>query len=281
MFAGGAGRLALAIAAVAVLVAIAGLILLAIAIRNFFRDDPRFRITTSSSIQIMGNSQVTRPELLSVFGSDLGRNIFFIPLAERRASLEQLPWVEHATVMRLLPDQLRIAIVERTPVAFVRQGNTRGLFENRGVVSILTGEPEYLDPLGEETPDGWIVTGYPVDSLTDPANKAFIDAYKAKYNDRPKMGSVVGYALINAIVAGIKKTGAVDSEKLAEGFAGADFGTPFGNASWRTIDHQSTLGTYVGKTALKDDKPTMVDWRYVDGISALPPDAEVKKMRPA
>ena len=164
---------------------------------------------------------------------------------------------------------------------FVRQGNTRGLFENRGVVSILTGEPEYLDPLGEETPDGWIVTGYPVDSLTDPANKAFIDAYKAKYNDRPKMGSVVGYALINAIVAGIKKTAVVDSEKLAEGFAGADFGTPFGNASWRTIDHQSTLGTYVGKTALKDDKPTMVDWRYVDGISALPPDAEVKKMRPA
>ena len=121
-------------AAAAVVFAIGGLVLLAIGIRNFFRDDPRFRIASSSSIQIMGNSQVTRPELLSVFGSDLGRNIFFIPLAARRAALEQLPWVEHATVMRLLPDQLRVAIVERTPVAFVRQGSTIGLVDAHGVL---------------------------------------------------------------------------------------------------------------------------------------------------
>ncbi len=146
---------------------------------------------------------------------------------------------------------------------------------------MLTGEPEYLNPLGDETPDGWIVTGYPVTSLTDPANKAFIDAYKAKYNELPKMGSVVGYALINAIVAGIKQTGSIDTEKLADGFGGTSFATPFGSAIWRALDHQSTLGTYVGKTALKDGQGTMVDWRYVDGAAALPPDAEVRKMRPA
>jgi cell division protein FtsQ len=114
--------------------AIALLVWLGIAIRNFFRDDSRFRIASSTSIQIMGNSQVTRPELLSVFGSDLGRNIFFIPLAARRTALEQLPWVEHAAVMRLLPDQLRVAVVERTPVAFVRQGNTIGLIDAHGVL---------------------------------------------------------------------------------------------------------------------------------------------------
>ena len=125
------GRIA---AAAGVVIAMGALVVLAVVIRNFFRDDPRFRIATSSSIQIMGNSQVTRSELLSVFGSDLGRNIFFIPLGERRAALEQLPWVEHATLMRLLPDQLRIAIVERTPVAFVRQGNTIGLVDAHGVL---------------------------------------------------------------------------------------------------------------------------------------------------
>ena len=69
-----------------------------------------------------------------MFGSDLGRNIFYIPLAQRRAALEKLPWVEHATVMRLLPDQLRIAIAERTPVAFVRQGSTIGLVDAHGVL---------------------------------------------------------------------------------------------------------------------------------------------------
>ena len=125
------GRVA---AATGLVFAIAALVLLAILVRNFFRDDARFRIATSSSIQVMGNSQVTRSELLSVFGSDLGRNIFFIPLGERRAALEQLPWVQDATVMRLLPDQLRISIVERTPVAFVRQGNTIGLVDAQGVL---------------------------------------------------------------------------------------------------------------------------------------------------
>ena len=122
------------LAATAGVGALAVLVVLAIGIRNFFRDDPRFRIVSSSSIQIMGNTQVTRPELLSVFGSDLGRNIFFIPLAERRAALERLPWVEHATVMRLLPDQLRVAIVERTPIAFVRHGSTIGLVDAHGVL---------------------------------------------------------------------------------------------------------------------------------------------------
>jgi cell division protein FtsQ len=126
-----AGRMG---AAAAVVFAIGALLLLAIGVRNFFRDDPRFRIASSSSIQIMGNSQVTRSELLSVFGSDLGRNIFFIPLSARRASLEDLPWVEHATVMRLLPDQLRVAIVERKPVAFVRHGNAIGLVDAHGVL---------------------------------------------------------------------------------------------------------------------------------------------------
>ncbi len=125
------GRIA---AATAVVLALGLLFLLAIGIRNFFRDDPRFRIATSSSIQIMGNSQVTRPELLSVFGSDLGRNIFYIPLHHRRTALEQLPWVEHATVMRLMPDQLRVSIIERTPVAFVRQGNAIGLVDANGVL---------------------------------------------------------------------------------------------------------------------------------------------------
>jgi branched-chain amino acid transport system substrate-binding protein len=163
---------------------------------------------------------------------------------------------------------------------FVRQGNTRGLFEGRGVVSVLTGEPEYLDPLGEETPEGWIVTGYPVDSVTDPANTAFIDAYKKKFGERPKMGSVVGYALIRAIAAGIAQAGDTTTDAMADkGFPGAGFDTPFGHATWRAIDHQSTLGTYVGRTALKDGRGVMADWRYVDGASALPSDEVVKQLR--
>ncbi len=186
-----------------------------------------------------------------------------------------------AALAQAKPDAILNATFGPDLTNFVRQGNTRGLFEGRGVVSVLTGEPEYLDPLGDETPQGWIVTGYPVDSVTDPANKAFIEAYKARFNELPKMGSVVGHALIGSIVAGIAKAGSTETEKMADGFAGASFDTPFGKAAWRALDHQATLGTYVGKTALKNGKGTMVDWRYVDGAAALPSDEEVRKLRPA
>ena len=105
-----------------------------IATRNFFERDPRFRIESSDAIQTIGNSQLTREQLLSVFGSDIGRNIFHVPMAERRAELEQIPWVEHATVMRILPNQLRVAVRERTPVAFVRIGDQIQLVDAAGVI---------------------------------------------------------------------------------------------------------------------------------------------------
>jgi cell division protein FtsQ len=125
-----AGRI---VAASLLVLALALLVFTGIAIRNFFRDDPRFRIASPAAIQIMGNSQVTRPELLSVFAADLGHNIFSVPLSQRHAALEQLPWVEHATLMRLLPDQLRVSVVERIPIAFVRQGNSIELIDANGV----------------------------------------------------------------------------------------------------------------------------------------------------
>lgn len=164
---------------------------------------------------------------------------------------------------------------------FVRQGNTRGLFERRSVVSLLTGEPEYLDPLGDETPEGWIVTGYPWDTLDTPEHGAFAKAYRGKFAESPKCGSVVGYALVRSIIAGLHKAGNVETEAMVEGFRGAQFDTPFGRASYRAVDHQATVGAYVGTLAVKDGRGTMKDWRYVDGATVLPGDDEVRKMRPA
>jgi cell division protein FtsQ len=103
-------------------------------VRNHVLHDPHFVIPTSDSIQIAGNSHLTRAQLLSVFGEDVDRNIFTIPLTSRRAELESLPWVEHATVMRLLPNHVSVSIVERTPVAFVRQGTQIGLVDANGVL---------------------------------------------------------------------------------------------------------------------------------------------------
>jgi len=121
------------------------------AMRRLAFTDPRFSVPGSQQIALEGNRHLSRAQVLSVFGADLERNIFRVDLAERRADLERLPWVEHATVMRLLPDQLRVRIVERTPVAFVRQGTQIGLVDASGVLLDMpasdAGDPQYSFPV--------------------------------------------------------------------------------------------------------------------------------------
>ena len=164
---------------------------------------------------------------------------------------------------------------------FVREGTTRGIFKNRTVVSLLTGEPEYLDPLKGDAPVGWIVTGYPWSKIKTPEHMAFLDAYQKKFNTYPRLGAVVGYTTIKSLAAGIAKAGSTDTEKLVAAFKGLKVDSPFGPFHFRAIDHQATMGCYVGKIALENGKGTMTDFKYVDGASVMPPDAEVKKMRPA
>ncbi|HZY60996.1 MAG TPA: FtsQ-type POTRA domain-containing protein [Edaphobacter sp.] len=125
------GKLALALM-VAALAAVA--LGAAILVKRAVMHDPHFMIQSASSIEIQGNAHLTRDELVNIFGQDVERNIFYVSLAQRQAELQQLPWVEHATVMRLLPNRLRVSIVERTPVAFVRQGNQIGLVDRNGVL---------------------------------------------------------------------------------------------------------------------------------------------------
>lgn len=179
------------------------------------------------------------------------------------------------------PDAIFNVLFAGDLAKFVREGNTRGVFKNRPVVSLLSGEPEYLDPLKDEAPVGWIVTGYPQDKINTPEHKAFRDAYMKKFNDYPRLGSVVGYVTMKSLAAGIAKAGSTDTEKLVQAFADLKVDSPFGPFVYRASDHQATMGAYVGKIALENGKGTMTDFKYVDGVDVLPPDDEVKKLRPA
>src|SRR5436189_2005915 len=82
----------------------------------------RFRVDSSDHIEITGLENVTRSQVMEVIGGDIGRNIFFVPMAQRKKQLEQIPWVESASVMRFVPNRLRIEVQERTAIAFARSG---------------------------------------------------------------------------------------------------------------------------------------------------------------
>src|SRR5947208_4640515 len=180
------------------------------------------------------------------------------------------------------PDGIFSAMFGTGLAKFVRDGTTRGVFKNRLVVNLLAGEPEYLDPLKDEAPVGWIVTGYPWTEIKTPEHTAFVAAYQKRWNDYPRLGSIVGYDTMKSLAAGIAKAGSTDTEKLITAFRGLEVkGGPFGTFTYRAQDHQATVGAYVGKIALKDGKGTMSDFKYVDGASVMPTDDEVKKLRPA
>ncbi len=163
---------------------------------------------------------------------------------------------------------------------FVREGNTRGLFKDRKVVSLLTGEPDYLDPLGAEAPSGWIVTDYPWYSIDTLANEQFVAAYQVKYHDYSRLGSVVGYTAMMSLANSLKKARSRDADKLAAAFKGLRMDTPFGPIVYRRQDNRSTMGTYgrhdraQGRQGRDDLVPL-----YIDGASVQPSDDEVRKLR--
>jgi len=163
------GRIALGVLAALVLGALA---VAAAGLRFYLLHDERFLLASSAQIQITGDQHLTRAQVLSVFAGDLERNIFWISLPERRADLERLPWVQHATVMRLLPNHIRVAITERKPVAFVRQGTQIGLVDAGGVLLDMppdtAGDPAYSFP---------VLTGISADDPL-PVRAARMDVYR-------------------------------------------------------------------------------------------------------
>ena len=190
---------------------------------------------------------------------------------------------EVQAIERAKPDAIYNVTFGTDLAKFVRDGGDRGLFDGRNVYGLLTGEPEYLEPLGDEAPEGWFVTGFPWYGFEDGTpGKTFVDAYTEATGETPKIGSLVGYMTAQSIAAGIEAAGATDTESLVAAFEGLTVeNTPIGELTYREIDNQSTAGAWVGTTALEDGKGVMVDWEYKDPAPYMPSDEDITAMRPA
>jgi cell division protein FtsQ len=129
----------------AVILCVFGLV--AAALYHYGEQSWRFRIESSDNIEITGMQNVTRAQIMEVMGADIGRNIFFVPLAQQKAQLEQVPWVESASVMRFVPNRLKVEIHERTPVAFARVGPRIALIDAGGTLMELPRNHKYSFPV--------------------------------------------------------------------------------------------------------------------------------------
>jgi cell division protein FtsQ len=133
-------------------VALLALAILAVMGANLYRYGKhswRFRINSSDQIEVLGAKHVAHSQIMEVMGGDIGRNIFFVSLAQRKQQLEQIPWVESASVMRFVPNRLRVEIHERVPVAFARIGSHVSLIDAGGTLMELPsgGKFKYSFPV--------------------------------------------------------------------------------------------------------------------------------------
>ncbi len=186
-----------------------------------------------------------------------------------------------AAIEQARPDAIFSALFGGDLAKFVREGAIRGTFEGRTVLSLLTGEPEWLYPLGEEVPEGWIVTGYPWEQIDDPAHVAFVEAYQARFDgEAPRLASLLGYSIGYTIRDMLEEAGSTDREAMITALETIEVATPQGPVRFRASDNQATAGAWVGKLTMGDGNlGTMTDWRYADGTDYLLPEADVLAVR--
>jgi branched-chain amino acid transport system substrate-binding protein len=181
------------------------------------------------------------------------------------------------------PEAVYVSLFGSDWIAFAREGNKRGLFQSAFFVGILLGEPEYVEPLKLEAPEGMLVTGYPWYDIQRPAHKVFVANFLKRAGRTPVEGSLVGYVTFLSIFQAIRKAGSTETEKLVTALEGLRVETPIGPIAYRPFDHESTMGAWVGTTKLDRRRGVggMVNWEYVPGDRVLPSEAEVRKMREA
>ncbi|MEK1930504.1 MAG: ABC transporter substrate-binding protein [Pararhizobium sp.] len=165
-------------------------------------------------------------------------------------------------------------------IAFLREAKARGYYDKVKVVSVQAGLPEWLNSFGTEAPVGWITNGLPYSEIDTPQMKEFVRLYRAKYGEEPLYGAFLAYLSVEGIVAGIQRAGSTEVEDLIKGFRGADFECVIGKCQWR-MDHQMSLGAWVGSVAETDGKAKLADWQYISAEQGLPTVQEGLAMRPA
>ena len=188
---------------------------------------------------------------------------------------------EVGAILARSPEALYVSLFGSDWLAFVREAQKRGLFQKTFVVGILLGEPEYIDPLKTEAPEGMLVTGYPWYDIQQPAHKDFVARFMKKTDKTPVLGSLVGYVTYLSIFEAIKTAGSTETDKLVAAFRDLKVETPIGPISYRAFDGQSTMGAWVGTTKVdaKRGVGIMVNHEYVPGEKVLPSADEVRKMR--
>jgi len=224
----------------------------------------RFRIESSDQIEVVGAQHVAHAQIMEVMGGDIGRNIFFVPLAQRKQQLEQIPWVESASVMRFVPNRLRIEIHERTPVAFARIGSHISLIDAGGTLMELA-------PGGKHKYSFAVITGM---NAGEPLSTRA--ARMKNYNDLVRELDASGARYSQ----GLSEVDLTDPEDVKVLAADPNGEVLVHLGSGNYLQRYKTYVTHVQQWRQQFDKLESVDLRY-DGQIIVNPDLNGMAKQPA
>jgi cell division protein FtsQ len=260
------------------LVVLATLGAAAASVYSYGKHSWRFRIDSSDQIEVEGAQHVSHAQIMEVMGSDIGRNIFFVPLAQRKQQLEQIPWVESASVMRFAPNRLRIEIQERTPIAFARIGSHISLIDAGGNLMELTPGPKHTAATSA-TGSGWTGSKYSFPVITGLSSGEPLSTRAARMK------------MYNDLIDQLDSSGAHYSQEISE----VDLSDPedakvvTADPSGEVLVHLGSANylqryriyvTHVQAWRQQFEKLDSVDLRY-DGQIIVNPDLEGITRRPA
>ena len=177
------------------------------------------------------------------------------------------------------PDGIFSVLFGADLLKFVRAGATQGLFEGREVLGMTTGEPENLEPLKDDAPEGWWVTGYPWNDVKTPAHTAFLKAYQDRFGTHPGISSLMGFTTIKVLAAAFDKADSTATENVVAAMADLEVDMPWGRIRFRSQDNQSTIGSFIGRTKKGANGPEVVDSVYKEGDKYQPTDEMIASWR--
>jgi len=158
--------------------------------------------------------------------------------------------LQYATSMDSSVDALLMWLVPTDAAAFVRE------YRNLGIKVPLLMFQGVFDPTFQEVGDqliGEVGLNEYNPNLDNPANKAFVEAYTAKYGGIPNQTTAFAYTVVKVIVEAVTKSGGDTSvEALRTALNGLSLDTVIGPASYNADGIASSNRTIV-KAAKADD----------------------------
>ena len=158
---------------------------------------------------------------------------------------------------------------------FMRAAETRGFDKGKTIVSLESAVPEFFPVLGAECPEGWVMTGYPVEQIHTPEHQAFVEKYKKRWGEMPGWMSLNGYDAYQFIFAAMQKAPTLKPDALVAAMEGLEVSSPVGSIKMRKADHVSTQGIWVGTSHVEGSIPSLRDWKYYSGDQFLIDESKV------